>query len=66
MTIGQTLKTIRKKKKMKQKVFASKLGVSVKTVADWEYDRRAPSIERLKEICKVLKCSPMAFFRDKD
>lgn len=64
MTVGETIKTLRKKRNMKQEDLAAKLKLSPKTISSWEVNRTTPDIEMLKKICKALKCSPMAFFRE--
>lgn len=54
---GDRLQNLRKQKKIKtQEEFASKLGVNLKSVQNWEQGRKLPQSEHLFKICDVLDC----------
>ena len=58
---GNRLKNRRKKVGIEsQEAFADKLGVSLKTVRNWEQGRNAPELTTLLNICgsKMLDCTP--------
>ena len=54
MTFGQVLKLLREEKRLKQKEFAEKLGVSDSTYRGWEAEGKEPRYVVLCKIAKVL------------
>ena len=54
--IKERLKEIREQQHLTQKEFAKKIGVSAKTVINWE-NGAPPSIQNLKELCFRLHVS---------
>lgn len=52
--LGEKLRTARKAQKITQQALADRLGVHRSTVANYEIERRRPSLEELKEISKIL------------
>lgn len=52
MTIGERIKKIRKKEKLTQSEFASRIGLSQNTIANYELDRRIPSEQVNISICR--------------
>lgn len=52
MQYGEKIKTLRKKLKLTQSDFADKLGLSQNTIANYECDRRTPSDQVIKSICR--------------
>lgn len=59
MTLGENIKSIRKKKGIKQSELASKLEVTVRTIQNYESGNREPNMETLIKICTALECAPM-------
>jgi transcriptional regulator with XRE-family HTH domain len=57
MTIGQKIKSLRRKKDLTQEDLAEKLGVSSKAVSQWECDRTCPDISLLPSICNLFNVS---------
>ena len=53
-------KDIRKKLKLSQSAFASLIGVSVRTVQDWEHGRRTPKGPG-KSLLRIAEQNPEAF-----
>ena len=51
------LQELRKSKGYKGKDIALILGISVRTYEAYEQDKRKPSIERIKQISTILKCT---------
>jgi len=59
MTLGENIKSIRKKRGIKQSELASKLEVTVRTIQNYESGNREPNMETLIKICNILDCAPM-------
>ncbi len=55
MKVGETLKTIRKGKKLSQMTVCAKVGLSQTWLSQIEADLREPSPEMLRKICKFYK-----------
>lgn len=55
--IGKFISECRKNKKMTQTELAEKLGVSDKTISNWENSRCMPDLSLFKSICDVLDIS---------
>ena len=47
MTIGTTLKTLRRGRDLTQEELAEILGVSAKAISQWENDRTAPDLSQI-------------------
>lgn len=56
--IGNRIKKFREAKKLSQKDFAKKIGVSNSRVSNWEQGVNRPDVDLLVNICKVLNVSP--------
>lgn len=52
--IGEFIANCRKEKKLTQSELAEKLGVTEKSVSNWENGRNMPDISLFKELCKIL------------
>ncbi len=52
--IGQFIAACRKKKKITQKELSEKLGVSDRTIGNWENGRNMPDLSLFKPLCKEL------------
>lgn len=61
-TLGKTIKEIRKLKKIKQKDLAALLGVSERTLLNYERGDTIPSLSKLIEISKILGISSDILF----
>lgn len=55
MGVYLKIKEERKKKKMTQEQLAEKVGVSVKTIANWENDAAMPTLENCKKLRSVFE-----------
>ena len=64
MDFGQTIKTIRITKGMKQEELATFLDVSQSTIACWESGRRTPKPKHLKMIADKLDIEVSELFGD--
>lgn len=52
--LGEKIKTARKAQKITQQAMADRLGVHRSTIANYEMERRRPSVKEIKEIAKIL------------
>lgn len=52
--LGDKIKMARKAQKITQQALADRLGVHRSTIANYEIERRRPSLSELKEIAKIL------------
>ncbi len=66
MKIGDNIKTIRKQKGIKQKELAAILNMPVSTLANYENNKREPSIEVLYNICDALKIDSLKLLNNDD
>ncbi len=57
MGVGQKIKEYRNKAGMTQKELAEQLHITYQAVSRWENNDAEPSIDALKELCKILNCS---------
>jgi len=57
MSLGQTIRTLRKRRGMDQKELADKLGLAQSTVCDWESGKTCPRHARLATLARVLNVS---------
>ena len=55
--IGKFIAECRKQKKMTQVELAEKLGVTEKSVSNWENGRNMPDLSLFKPICDILDIS---------
>ena len=58
MTIGQRIRTFRKKIGMTQQELSDKTGISVQSIRKYESDKVVPKSQNLQVIAKVLGVSP--------
>lgn len=52
--LGDKIKMARKAQKITQQALADRLGVHRSTIANYEIERRRPSLDELKQIAKIL------------
>ena len=52
--IGKFIAQLRKEKKLTQQELANKLGVSDRTVGNWENGRNMPDLSLFKPLCEEL------------
>lgn len=57
MSIGTTIKTLRRGRDLTQEELADILGVSAKAVSQWENDRTAPDLSQIPAICTYFDIS---------
>ena len=57
MSIGTTIKTLRRGRDLTQEELAEVLGVSAKAVSQWENDRTAPDLAQIPAICTYFDIS---------
>lgn len=55
MTIGETIKNVRRKKGLKLRELSERTGISISFLSDIENGRSNPSVKRLKSIAKGLE-----------
>ena len=55
--LGAKIKELRLKRNWPQKTLAIELGVDRSTVAYWESDRTAPSVEKIKQLALLFDVS---------
>lgn len=60
MDLGKAIKTIRKRKGIKQKELANLCGISANAMVSIEYNRTFPSKTTIRNICDVLEV-PVAY-----
>lgn len=66
MTIGEKLIKIREALGFKQLEFAKKLGVTPKTLREWEKDKYTVKFEILIKLVQQYKVNPLYFFDDNE
>lgn len=67
MSFGKRLKEARTKAGLQQKELAQKSGVSLRTIQNWEGDKRRPShLEAVAEVAKVLGVSGAQLLDEND
>ena len=57
MSIGSTIKRLRREKDITQEQLAEYLGITSRAVSQWECDRTAPDISQIPALCHVLDVS---------
>jgi len=56
--IGSRIRKFREAKKLSQKEFAERIGISNARVSNWEQGLYRPDVDFLARICEVLNVSP--------
>lgn len=62
--MGNTIRNLRKSKKMSQEQLGKILGYSARTVSDWENGSTEPNISAIKGIVSFFEISYDEFFDD--
>ena len=57
MSIGTTIKKLRRERDMTQEQLAEYLGITANAVSQWECDRTCPDISLLPSICNLFNVS---------
>lgn len=57
MSIGSTIKRLRREKDITQEQLAEYLGITSRAVSQWECDRTAPDISQLPALCHIFEVS---------
>ena len=57
MSIGTTIKKLRRERNITQEQLAELLGVSINAVSQWECDKTAPDISHLPVLANVFEVS---------
>jgi len=57
MSIGSTIKHLRREKNITQEQLAEYLGITSRAVSQWECDRTAPDISQLPALCHIFHVS---------
>ena len=57
MSIGTTIKRLRREKDITQEQLAEYLGITSRAISQWECDRTAPDISLLPALCHVFGVS---------
>lgn len=57
MSIGSTIKRLRREKDITQEQLAEYLGITSRAISQWECDRTAPDISQLPAICHIFGVS---------
>ena len=60
--IGQTIRDLRKLKKMSQSELAKVVGVSQTTVTAWEQGKAKPSAKNIYKLAKIYAVEPTVIF----
>ena len=54
MSIGSTIKRLRREKDITQEQLAEYLGITSRAISQWECDRTAPDISQLPALCHIF------------
>ena len=57
MSIGSTIKRLRREKDITQEQLAEYLGITSRAISQWECDRTAPDISQLPALCHIFNVS---------
>ncbi len=57
MSIGSTIKRLRREKEITQEQLAEYLGITSRAISQWECDRTAPDISQLPALCHIFDVS---------
>ena len=66
MVISEKIFRILEDKKMSQKEFAERTGISQSTISDWKRKKTNPSSEKIMIICEVLQISPYDLLEEEE
>ncbi len=66
MSIGTTIKRLRRSRSMTQEQLAARLGITANAVSQWECDRTAPDIAQLPLLAGLLEVTIDALFENDD
>lgn len=58
MIISEKIFLLIAKKKMSQKDFSARTGISQSTISDWKRKKTNPSADKIMKICEVLQVTP--------
>lgn len=64
MTISEKIFSILKEKKMTQKEFSKRTGITEAAVSDWKKRGTNPTSEKILKICEVLEITPNELLMD--
>ena len=59
--VGQRLRNARTVVGLSQEVFAKRIGVTARSVANWETERTSPTLRDLFRLCEVFGFEPVYF-----
>lgn len=54
MSLGETLRAVRQRKKMSLRELADECGISHAMIGNYENDKASPRFDKLQRICKAL------------
>ena len=57
MSIGSTIKRLRREKNITQEQLAEYLGITSRAISQWECDRTAPDISQIPALCHIFDIS---------
>lgn len=63
-TIGNTIRALRKSKRLSQGELGEKLGYSARTISDWENGNTEPNITAIRAIVKLFDITYNEFFEE--
>lgn len=66
MVISEKIFWVLEDKKMSQKEFAERTGISQSTISDWKRKKTNPSSEKIMIICEVLQISPYDLLEEEE
>lgn len=58
MIISEKIFLLIARKKMSQKDFSARTGISQSTISDWKRKKTNPSADKIMKICEVLQVTP--------
>jgi len=64
MSVGETIKQLRKEKGLTQKELASKIGVAEVTIRQYETSKRKPKFENAEKLAAFFEANHLAFLFD--
>lgn len=62
--VGKVIKLLRKSRNLSQTELGKVLGVSARTVSDWEHNNTEPNIHAIRTLVKFFDISYEEFFGD--
>lgn len=66
MSIGEKIKTLRKKRNYSQEALADQVQTTRQTIYNWENDITVPNINDIKKLSQALECDHDYFFNESD